>query len=120
MFPKTETDEQIQTSVASSRLLAVIVPLKPLLRSRVAWGSTMWDWVTDLLPLFIVTSFRVPFRMAVLPFLNVVFSCKHIVTIEKGITVRIKAARPKFRKGVLLRRGAEEPLDQSEPSIQVT
>ena len=118
MFPKTETDEQIQTSVESSRLLAVIVPLKPLLRSRVAWGSTMWDWVTDLLPLFIVTSFRVPFRM--LPFLNVVFSCKHIVTIEKGITVRIKAARPKFRKGVLLRRGAEEPLDQSEPSIQVT
>jgi len=33
-----------QTSVESSRLLAVIVPLKPLLRSRVAWGSTMWDW----------------------------------------------------------------------------
>ena len=120
MFPKTETVEQIQTSVESSRLLAVIVPLKPLLRSRVAWGSTMWDWVTDLLPLFMVTSFRVPFRMAVLPFLNVVFSCKHIVMIEKGIIVMIKAARPKFREGVLLRQGAEEPLDQSEPSIQVT
>ena len=49
--------------------------MKPLLRSRVAWGSTMWDWVMDLFPLFMVTSFRVPFRIAVLPFLNVVFSC---------------------------------------------
>ena len=57
--------------------MAVIVPLKPLLRSRVAWGSTMWDWVMDLLPLFMVTSFRVPFRIAVLPFLNTVFSCKY-------------------------------------------
>jgi len=55
--------------------------LKPLLRSRVAWGSTMWDWVMDLLPLFMVTSFRVPFRMAVLPFLNTVFSLCQMNTL---------------------------------------
>ena len=56
--------------------------MKPLLRSRVAWGSTMWDWVMDLLPLFMVTSFRVPFRIAVLPFLNTVFSCKYKITCK--------------------------------------
>ena len=35
--------EQAQTSVESSRLLAVMVPLKPLLKSRVACGSTMCE-----------------------------------------------------------------------------
>lgn len=34
----------VQTSVESSKLLAVMVPLNPLLRSSVAWGSTMCDW----------------------------------------------------------------------------
>ena len=35
--------EEAQTSVESSRLLAVMVPLKPLLKSRVACGSTMCE-----------------------------------------------------------------------------
>ena len=59
--------------------------MKPLLRSRVAWGRTMWDWVMDLLPLFMVTSFRVPFRIAVLPFLNTVFSCKYKIAWRKKL-----------------------------------
>ena len=35
--------EEAQTSVESSRLLAVMVPLKPLLKSRVACGRTMCE-----------------------------------------------------------------------------
>lgn len=54
----------------SSKLLAMIVPLNPLLRSRVAWGRRMWDCVTLLL----LFSFRLPATRLVLPFLIAVFS----------------------------------------------
>ena len=62
-----------QTRVESSRLLAVIVPLKPLLRSRVAWGSTMWDWPRMEARLY--SSFvDVELRIVPFPFVITVFS----------------------------------------------
>ena len=52
----------------------MMVPLNPLLRSSVACGSTMCDWLSARL---LLPSFSVPFRMAVLPRRSVVFSCQY-------------------------------------------
>ena len=41
MFANRPLLEESYTSVESSKLLAMMVPLKPLLRSRVAWGRRM-------------------------------------------------------------------------------